>query len=143
LNYPSYFNFLILYTALFWVLCPNRGCLLATNLLHNYLFFASSSFSKTSGNIQRVQQTMAVRPATSSRSEKREKIRFGVNYNCEFCSRIATPHSEPGSEKAGQLDPTELLKLKNSRIKRLKKYEAKESEERGSGLVGFVGDGAG
>jgi hypothetical protein len=45
--------------------------------------------------------------------------------------------------KAGQLDPTELLKLKNSRIKRLKKYEAKESEERGSGLVGFVGDGAG
>jgi hypothetical protein len=45
--------------------------------------------------------------------------------------------------KAGQLDPTELLKLKNSRIKRLKKYEAKESEERGSGLVEFVGDGAG
>ena len=45
--------------------------------------------------------------------------------------------------KAGQLDPKKLLKLKNSRIKRLKKYEAKESEERGSGLVEFVGDGAG
>ncbi len=48
-------------------------------------------FSKTSGNVQRVQQKKAVRPATSSKSEKHEKIRFAVNYNCEFCSRKSWP----------------------------------------------------